>query len=349
VGKINEVGAEIAIKDADKIIDVLRSAKGFYQTDAFLLVAGAAGGTGSGSMPIIAQIIKERFRDKPMYALVVLPFEHERETCARTFSNTATCLKATYSAVDAVFLVDNQRYIEKDSSLINNMSAINKLIVEPFYDLLCAGEEKKAKRIGAKVLDAGDIIATLQGWTTLGYGVLQLPMFKAPWRQRNFRNKGNETHKGIGAMDQAIANLSLRCNPQDSASVLYLISGPTQEMTMDLVKELGAYLGEVAPQAIVRYGDYPRRESTLKITLILSQLSSVKVVKEYYDRMPDLILERERREMQNQSNLRELESASIAVPSLVGGDGSKKQRPKMPYPEVDHLYGSSTETTLTQR
>ena len=323
VGKINELGAEIARQDGDKIVDAIRSAKRFYEADAFLLIAGAAGGTGSGSMPITAQTIKERFKDKPVFTLVVLPFEHEEKTCARTFSNAATCLKAAYSVADAVFLVDNQRYIEKDSSLINNMSAINKLIVEPFYDLLCAGEEKKAKRIGAKVLDAGDIISTLRGWTVLGYGVSQLPMIRLPlWGQRNFRKKGTETHKGIGAMDQALSNLSLKCNPGDAASALYILSAPTQEMSMDLVKELGDYMGEVAPEAIIRYGDYPRGESTLKITLILSQLSSVEVVKEYYDKMPELITEKERRQWKSESKLRELLDASMAVPSLFGGDGS---------------------------
>ena len=160
VGKINEVGAEVAQKDGDKVIDAIRSSRHLYEADAFLLVAGAAGGTGSGSMPIIVQTIKNRFLDKPVYAVVILPFEHEEKTEARTVYNTATCLKATNLVANAVFLVDNQRYIEKDSSLVNNMAAINRLIAEPFYDLLRAGEEKKAKHIGVRLLDAGDIIQT---------------------------------------------------------------------------------------------------------------------------------------------------------------------------------------------
>jgi len=322
VGKVNEVGAEIARQDSDKVIDAVMSAKRFYEADAFLLIAGAAGGTGSGAMPIMTQIIKERFRDKPAYALVVLPFEHEKKTGVRTFFNTATCLKAAYSVADAVFLVDNQRYIEKDSSLINNMAAINQLIAEPFYDLLCAGEEKKGKRIGVKVLDAGDIIGTLAGWTVLGYGVSQLPVIRLPFaRRHNFRNKNTETHKGIGAMDQAISNLSLKCNPEDSASALYLLSAPTEEMTMGLVKELTDYLGEVAPEAVIRYGDYPRRESTLKVTLILSRLSAVGEVKEYYDKMPSVIQKQEWRQEGNEAKLRELMDASTPVPSLFSGDG----------------------------
>ena len=322
VGKINEAGAEIARQDGDKVIDAVMSARRFYEVDAFLLVAGAAGGTGSGSMPILTHIIKERFKDKPVYSLIVLPFEHEEKTDARTFHNSATCLKATYSVADAVFLVDNQRYIEKDSSLKNNMTAINQLIVKPFYDLLCAGEEKKAKHIGARLLDAGDIIKTLGGWTVLGYGASQLSVIRLPFEgRRNFRKKSTETHKGIQAMDQAISNLSLACNPKDSASALYLLSAPAKEMNMDLVKELGEYLSEVAPEAIIRYGDYPRGGSELKITLILSQLNAVDEVREYYDEMPHLIQEKERRQERNEAKLRELVDASVAVPSLFGGDG----------------------------
>ena len=318
VGKINEVGAEIARQDGDKVIDAVRSAERFYEADAFLLTAGAAGGTGSGSMPIMAQTIKDHYKDKPVYTLVVLPFEHEEKTEVRTIYNSATCLKAAYSVADAVFLVDNQRYVRKDSSLINNMAAINQLIVEPFYDLLCAGEEKKAKHIGVRLLDAGDIIQTLAGWTVLGYGKSQLSAIRLPFeRTRNFRKKSTETHKGIQAMDQAISNLSLRCNPKDSGSALYLLSAPAVEMNMDLVKELGAYLSDVAPEAIIRYGDYPRGGSMLKITVILSQLKHVEKVRKYYDELPDLVQEKERQQEDIKAKLKELIDASTAVPSLL--------------------------------
>jgi cell division GTPase FtsZ len=238
VGKVNELGAEVAREDSDKVIDAIRSLERLYEADAFLLIAGAAGGTGSGSMPVMAQAIRERWKDKAVFSLVALPFGHE-EQVARTLYNTATCLKAAYSVSDAVFLVDNQRYIEKDSSLENNMVAINRLIAEPFYDLLCAGEEKKASHIGTKLLDAGDIMRTLGGWTVIGYGAAQLPVFRLPiFQQRNhFRNKSTETHKGLTAMNQAMSNLSLSCDLRDSASALYLLSAPSAEMNMGLVKE----------------------------------------------------------------------------------------------------------------
>ncbi len=180
VGKINELGAEIAKEDADKIVDAVRTTKRFFETDAFLLIAGSAGGTGSGAISIISQHLKERYIDKPIWNLIVLPFEHEETTEERTVFNVATCLKSCYSVADAVFLVDNQRYVRKDSSIQNNISKINGMIVEPFYNLLCAGEEKKSKYIGAKLLDAGDIIQTVVGWTVIGYGKTGAPLFKLP-------------------------------------------------------------------------------------------------------------------------------------------------------------------------
>jgi len=308
VGKVNEMGAEIAREDGDKVIEA----------DAFLMIAGVAGGTGSGSMPVIAKSIKERHGDKPVYALVVLPFEHEEVTEARTIHNSATCLKATFSISDAVFLVDNQRYVKKDASLVNNMAAINRLIVEPFYDVLCAGEEKKAKNVGARLLDAGDIIQTLSGWTVLGYGESQLSPIRIPfYRTRNFRKKSTETHKGIQAMDQAISNLSLRCNTADSGSALYLLSAPSNEMNMDLVKELGESLREIAPDAIIRYGDYPRKQSSLRTTVILSQFKDVEKVREYYRRLPGLIQEKDRKQVDIEAKLKELIDASTEVPSLL--------------------------------
>ena len=318
VGKINEMGAEIAKDDADKVIDVIRATKRFFETDAFLLIASAAGGTGSGSIGVITKHIKERYIDKPIYNLIVLPFEHEESTEERTTYNAATCLKSCYSVADAVFLVDNQRYIRKDASLRNNLAKINAMIAAPFYNILCAGEEKKHKYIGAKLLDAGDIIQTLVGWTVLGYGRSNVPLIRWPHDWGNdFRKKGDEIQKGIQAMDEAISELSLKCNPVDSRRALYLISGPAREMNMDLVKELGDYMRDLCPEAIIRNGDYPREKGTLDISIILSELSDVEKVRDYYTQSTSLIPEFANRQKETDEKLKVIEEASKDIPSLL--------------------------------
>ncbi len=326
VGKKNDVGARATAEDGEKVISALRSSSAVYEADALLIIASAAGGTGSGGIPILNEILRERFKHKPVYALVVLPFEHEEKREARTLYNVATCLKAVYSVADAVFLVDNQRYIEKNSSLNYSMNAINQLITEPFYDLLCAGETNKSKHVGARVLDAGDIISTLQGSTTLGYGVSKLPVFRLPFqRTRDFRKRNIETSKGIHAMDQALSNLSIECNPQDSASALFLVSAPQNEMSMNMINELSEYLCEAAPNAEIRYGDYPRGDASLKVTVMLSQLDSVDKVRKYYDSTPSLIKKREEGRKKSKTRMKEMVEAAEVVPSLFSADGGNGQ------------------------
>ncbi len=318
VGKINELGAEIARSDGDKIIESIRSVKSLFEADAFMLVASAGGGTGSGSVGVVTKAVKERWPDMPVYDTIVLPFEHEQETEERTIYNAATCLKAVNSVSDAIFLVDNQRYIAKDFSLMNNLSKINTMIVSPFYNMLCAGEEKKVRYIGAKTLDAGDIMATISGWTVIGFGQSELNRIRLPFEDnRHFVEKSRETHKGVHAMDSAIGDLSLACNPADAGKALYLLTAPVREMNMDLMKELGDYVRDLCPQATIRSGDYPRDKGSLDITLILSELSQVDKVKRYFERSTRYIPEARKRREEATVTLKDLEEAARDVPSLL--------------------------------
>jgi cell division GTPase FtsZ len=318
VGKINELAADIVREDADKIIETIRSTKRFSETDAFLLAAGAAGGTGSGAISVMTQQIKERYVDKPIYNLIVLPFEHEEATEDRTVYNVATCLKSSYLVADAIFLVDNQRYAMKDSPISSNLAKINSLIVQPFFNLLCAGEEKKSKYIGAKILDAGDIIQTLVGWTTLGYGRSQSSLFKFLFEgARDFRNKASETQKGVQALDEAISGLSIKCNPLDSKRALYLVSAPAREINVDLIKELGTYIKNMAPEAIIRSGDYPREKGLMEVTVILSEMSDVEKVRNYFTKAINLISDLKKRQEGLVSTQRGIDITIKDIPSLL--------------------------------
>jgi len=282
------------------------------------LIAGAAGGTGSGSISIMTQILKERYIDKPIYNLIVLPFEHEERTEERTIYNSATCLKSASAVADAIFLVDNQRYVKKNATLRTNLAGINHLIVEPFYNMLCAGEEKKPKYVGARLLDAGDIIQSIAGWSVIGYGQAQLPPFRLPFRtSRNFRDKSTEIHRGIEAMDAAVSELSFKCNPADAARALYLVSAPSKEMNLTVIKELGEYLKSLAPEAIIRNGDYPRNSGALDVSIILSELRDVEKVRRYYLEAAQVVSAIQERQKDIDSKLKEIDEISKDVPSLL--------------------------------
>ena len=317
VGKINELGAEIAKEDGDKILDGIKTTRHFHETDAFLLVAGAAGGTGSGAMPVLTQFLKERFGDKPLYNLIVLPFRHEEKVEERTIYNTATCLKSAYLVADAIFLVDNQRYVRKDASLQNNLAKINTMVVEPFYNLLCAGEEKKPKYIGSRMLDAGDIIQTLSGWTVIGYGKSKIPRFRFLLGTSDFREKAGETQKGTEVINDAISELSLKCNPSDARKALYLISAPPDEINMNMLNEIGSSVKRIATEAIIRSGDYPRGKHSLDLTLILSDLINVAKVMEYFTKAIRYISYYERKWEGIEYEHKGIEDAFRDIPSLL--------------------------------
>jgi cell division GTPase FtsZ len=285
VGKINELGAQLAKEDGDKVLDAVKASPQFYETHAFLLIAGAAGGTGSGALPIMAQAVKDTYIGKPVYALIVLPFEHEQTTESRSTYNTATCLRSTYDIVDAIFLADNQRYVRKDASLVSNIDRINRMIAEPFYDLMCAGEVTRAKYVGSRTIDGGDIIASLEGWTAIGLGRTELPSFRFPWeiRKKTFRDKALESFRGTQALDATISDLSLTCSPKDAGKAIYIISGPEKDLNMDMVKNISDYIKELAPTALIRGGDFPGEKHFIDVTLILSQLAFVPRIKEFYE------------------------------------------------------------------
>jgi cell division GTPase FtsZ len=318
VGKINELGAQLAKEDGDKVLDAVKSSAQFYETHAFLLIAGAAGGTGSGSLPIIARMVKDRYIGKPVYALVVLPFEHEQTSEFRSTYNTATCLKSTYDIVDAIFLADNQRYVRKDASLVSNVDRINRMVVESFYDLMCAGEVTGAKYVGSRTVDGGDIIASLEGWTAIGLGRTELPSFRFPWemRKKTFRHKALESFRGAQALDATISDLSLTCDPKDAGKAIYLISGPAKELNMNMVKSVSDYIKELAPNALIRDGDFPGEKHSIDVTLILSQLSFVPRIKEFYEQATQFAQEHKGQLEQTKKRIESLTEMCKDLPKL---------------------------------
>ncbi len=320
VGKINELGAKLAKEDGDKVMDAIRAEPRFYETHGFMIVAGAAGGTGSGGIPVIARMIKERYLSKPLFALIVLPFEHEQSTEDRSVYNTATCLKSVYDVVDAVFLADNQRYVRKDMSLINNMEKINRQIAEPFYDLLCAGEVTKGKFVGSRTVDAGDVIASIEGWTTVGIGRTVLPSFRFPWEinKKKFRDKALESFRGTQAMDATLSELSIDCNPRDAGKALYIIAGPGREMNMDMVKNVSGYIKELSPNAMIRGGDFPAEKHFIDVAVIFSQLSFVPRVRDFYEQATAYAAQYEGQLSETKKRIDELSVLSKDLPNLLG-------------------------------
>ena len=88
-------------------------------------------------------------------------------------------------------------------------------------------------------------------------------------------------------------------------------------MNMDLVKELGDYLKDLTPDAIIRNGDYPRERGVIDVTVMLSDLSDVAKVRHYYSESTRFIHKVKEKQEQAESRLKTIEEVGKDIPSLL--------------------------------
>jgi cell division GTPase FtsZ len=290
-GKVNADGAEQARKESKKIVTTIRDNGDVPNADAIMVIATTAGGTGSGSVGVIIDMLKESFH-KPVYAMLVLPFANQYDD-PDSMINTATCLKKVLenSRADAVFIIDNQKFVRSHETMTVNYSQINRQIADSFMDILCVGEETDRRFIG-EVLDANDVIRILHGPTAIGVSQSRVPKRSLSFFDR-LKGRGNNGHNGKhfsaskaqieraqNVLSQALGEMSVDCEhweagtaTYDAQNVLGLFSGPQEEATQEIVEMMDNYLAERVPGAGRRKGTYPGRTSdTIGITVIVSNL-----------------------------------------------------------------------------
>src|SRR5919106_689986 len=291
-GKVNADGAEQARRNAKKITGTIRDHGDVYGADAVLVIGTTAGGTGSGSVGVIVDLLKEEFK-KPIYALLVLPFQNQYDE-PDSVINTTTCLKKVLdnSKADAVFLADNQKFVRKNESMRVNFSLINRRIADSFMDILCMGEETDPRYIG-EVLDANDVIRILKGPSSLGLSHAAVPPQKSSGtflglfkngsdngRARHFSISKAQIERAQNVVHSALAELSIDCEYVEDGRILYdaqnvlgLFSGPAHEATEEIVEMMDNTFAERVPGAGRRKGTYPGRTSdTISVTVMLSNL-----------------------------------------------------------------------------
>jgi cell division GTPase FtsZ len=283
--KSAKAGADIMREEGHRILLAIKPGD-FYNTDAILIVAGAAGYFGSGGIPVLAQQLKDRHTGKPIYGLIILPMDNETSD-PKAIINTAVCLKSIQQVTDAVFVVDNNRFkLQADNTPTNTLSAANKEIVSQYYDLLCASERADPKFAGARSLGIGDMMQTLKGWTAIGTGKTDFQVASRPfWKSvSNFQEKGAETQKAMEAMNLALGKLSIEFQLGEAHKAIYLLSIPAEGANINMVKAIGNRLLELTKNAEIRGGDYYGVRNHAQVTLVISDLAYVDIIKSYYDR-----------------------------------------------------------------
>ncbi|MGI2335634.1 MAG: tubulin/FtsZ family protein [Dehalogenimonas sp.] len=315
VGKINTEGTKLMKEITPVVIDDVLNSPKYHESDAIVVIASGAGGTGSGSIGYLVKELKDRI-EKPVYAIVVLPFAYEEKAeISYAVMNTATCVNTVNQYADAVFLLDNERFGRGGTSLEDNLRMVNQQMVKNFFDLFCAGEEHSRTFIGSKVIDSGDIMHSLKGITTIGRGEIALPTFHSLSRN-DFREASKASSSLVGAYQQAVNNLSLRIKTEDARTGLAIICAPKDVITMSAMAEINNSLQERAPKAVFRMGDYPRRGKEVSVSLILSTITASDRMSSLFFRAEDLIKKKKALDEETSERIERLYGLSSGLPML---------------------------------
>ncbi len=315
VGKINTEAARIIRESHSIASDTILRSREFHECDAIIAVASGGGGTGSGTIGWSIKELKERI-DKPVYAIIVLPFRYEeRGEASFSVLNSATCIKTVEQYADAVFLADNDRFRKTGNSLAQNFREMNQEIVGSFFDLCCAGEERNRKYLGSKVIDAGDIKQSLEGISTIGRGQTDLSAFYR-WLQADFRTGVQERSASAGALRQAENCLGIKVQLEDARKILALVTGPRDALAMPMLEEVSTYLQEKSPKSVVRIGDYPRRAKEFSVTIIASRLTKVNRLESLYLQAEDILRRKQDIDSESERTIERMRATSDNLPLL---------------------------------
>lgn len=86
---------------------------------------------------------------------------------------------------------------------------------------------------------------------------------------------------------------------------------------MGLIKNLGTLMKTMATEAVIRTGDYPRDQRSVSVTVILSELTNVAKVMDYFTRAVNFIYATKKRREGVALEHKSLEDTFRDIPSLL--------------------------------
>lgn len=286
VGADNELGSEIAKQDSTEILKTLDHVP-VHEIDAFLLVAGLGGGTGSGVLPVLAGELKKVYNE-PVYGLGILPARDEGGiytlNAARSFQ---TCVREC----DSLLVFDNDAWNQSEESLAGGFAQMNQEIVTRLLTLFGAGEFRNGDDIAESVVDASEVINTLNsgGVSTIGYaqdglsdeelgntGILSrfTSSSPSPDDSSNVNRLASLTRKA------ALGQLTLPVDIESTERALAIASGPSGFLSRKGVERGRQWLEDNTGTMEVRGGDYPKDSEHVSVLTLLSGVTDIPRIKE---------------------------------------------------------------------
>lgn len=294
VGTDNASGARITFDETDSIISAIDS-RGTHDVDAFMIVAGLGGGTGSGGTPVLARALKKIYRE-PVYVLGILPAPEE----GRLYSyNAARSLATLVKEADNTFIFDNSAWKNEGESIKTAFSRLNDEIVRRFGVLFRAGEVSSAG-VGEMVVDSSEIINTLRGGgiTSVGYAITEvitknkkksvtglIKDIKGTIRKKEATEEvllgEDRTAKVISLVRRAmLGRLTLPCDFSTTERALVLVAGPPDELDRKGIEKAKSWVEENIAGVEVRGGDYPVNSNFVAAVVVLATVGNAPRIKE---------------------------------------------------------------------
>ena len=287
VGADNELGAEIAEEDIDEIQGAIDNIP-VHEIDAFLIVAGLGGGTGSGGSPVLAKHLK-RIYTEPVYGIGVLPGSDEGGIYTL---NAARSFQTFVREVDNLLVFDNDAWRKTGESVEGGYDFINDEIVKRFGVLFGAGEVEHSDNVAESVVDSSEIINTLAGGgvSTVGYasedvevgqnsgGLLSRFTGDSSGGDMDTANTTNRITSLV--RKAALGRLTLPCEIEGAERALLVMAGPAHQLNRKGIERGRKWLEEQTGSMEVRGGDYPTNDPKVAAAILLSGVHNVPRIKE---------------------------------------------------------------------
>ncbi len=241
-----KLGMEAAKESKDEIKKALEGA------DLVFLTCGLGGGTGTGSLPVIADIAKKM--NALTVAIVTLPFSMEGK---QRMENAKLGLKNLEDVADTLIVIPNDRLLEIlpnvslltafkicDEILVNAVKGITELVTKP----------------GLVNLDFADVRAVMQngGLSLIGMG------------------ESNTENRAIEAVEKALNNPLINLKIDGAKGALINVMGGPDVTVKEAHQIVEAVSTRLSPEAKIIWGAqiYPDLKNTVRALLIITGLEA---------------------------------------------------------------------------
>lgn len=237
-----DIGRQAAEENRSEIAEAIKEA------DLIFLTAGLGGGTGSGAIPVVAEVAKEA--GILTVAVVTKPFAFEGAQRSRIAQEALVKLK---EKVDTLIAVPNDRIfsiIQKDTPIIKAFEYIDEILRQAVQ-----GIAEVIAMPGIINVDFADVKTIMQdaGSALVGIGI------------------ASGQDRALNAVGQAIHSPLLETSIDGAKGVLFSIAGG-RDLKMNEVNDVAKTIGgSVDPSAKIIFGAYHDRsldKGKIKVTII---------------------------------------------------------------------------------